>query len=216
MKKRRETFSEAGANSSQGAKLFRAGFKCAGSDLFVAARDCCLSFLHNNQYRCLAQPRKRDQSQVVYPEGPAAVVSWWLLPIHRFSDHTTLQQGSGMDHLLQACVSVPLTGVLSLNTHTYTHTHTHSQTAIFSMHAQIPFARSQWITCCAVVPAHKPFFPSFTSSLLFFLLSSPTPLLIKPKGPTYTTLFGRKRKPITCTKMTLWDDSCAYDVCVWW
>lgn len=90
----------------------------ARSDLFVAARDGCLSFLHINPHRCLAQPRKGDQPPVVYPEGSAAVVSWWLLPIHRFSDHTALQQGCGMDHLLQARVSVPLTGVLSLNTHT--------------------------------------------------------------------------------------------------
>lgn len=92
----------------------------------------------------------------------------------------------------------------------HTHTHTHSQTAIFSMHSQIPFARSQWITCCPMVPAHKSFFPSFTSPLLFFLLSSPAPLLIKPKLPTYSTLLGRKRKPITCTKMTLRGDSCTY------
>lgn len=175
-----------------------------GLILFVAAQDGCLLFLHINQHQCLSQLRKRDQPPVVYPEGSAAVVRWWLLPIHRFSDHTALQQGCGMDHLLQARVSVPHTGVLSLNTHT------HSQTAIFSMHSQIPFARSQWITCCPMVPAHKSFFPSFTSPLLFFLLSSPAPLLIKPKVPTYSTLLGRKRKPIACTKMTLWDDSCTY------
>lgn len=113
-----ESFLGAGANLRQGVQVFREGLKCARSDLFVAAPDCCLSFLHINQYRCLAQPRKRDQPQVIYPEGSAAIVSWWVLPIYRFSDHTTLQQGSGMDHLLQACVSVPLTGVLSLNTHT--------------------------------------------------------------------------------------------------
>lgn len=57
-----------------------------------------------------APHREGDQPQVLHPEGSAAVVSGQLLPIHRLSDNTALQQGSGVDHLLQARVSVPLAG----------------------------------------------------------------------------------------------------------
>lgn len=88
---------------------------------FAAAWDCCFSFLHINHYRSPARPRKRDQPQVIRPEGSAAILRWWLLPIHRFFDNAALQQSSGMDHLLQAGVSVPLSGVWSLNTHTHRH-----------------------------------------------------------------------------------------------
>lgn len=119
--------------------------------------------------------RKGDQPQIIHPERPAAIISGQLLPIHRLSDHTTLQQSGGVDHLLQACVSVPLTGVFS------THTQTHTQTAIFFTHSQIPFAHSQWITCCPTVSMHKQFFPSSTfpfSSL--FPRSSSTTLHMKP------------------------------------
>lgn len=140
---------------------------------FAAAGDCCFSFLHINQYRSPAQPRKRDQPQVICPEGSAAIVHWWLLPIHRFFDNAALQQGSGMDHLLQAGVSVPLSGVWSLNTHI----HTHTQTAIFSMHSQIPFTRSQWITCCPMVPAHKQVFP-----LIYFSAPLPPAFLANPSA----------------------------------
>lgn len=105
---------------------------------FAAAWDCCFSFLHINQYRSPARPRKRDQPEVICPEGSAAIVHWWLLPIHRFFDNAALQQSSGMDHLLQAGVSVPLPGVWSLNTHT----HTHTQTAIFPMQSDPIYTQS--------------------------------------------------------------------------
>lgn len=61
--------------------------------------------------------RKGDEPQVVHFEGSAAIVSGQLLPIHWLFDHSTLQQGSRVDHLLQAGVSVPLTGALSPVTH---------------------------------------------------------------------------------------------------
>lgn len=65
--------------------------------------------------------RKGDLPQVVRLEGSAAIVGGQLLQIHRLSDHSALQQGSGVDHLLQACVSVPLTGASSSHTRTHTH-----------------------------------------------------------------------------------------------
>lgn len=76
--------------------------------------------------------RKGDLPQVVRLEGSAAIVGGQLLQIHRLSDHSALQQGSGVDHLLQACVSVPLTGASS--SHTRTHTHTCPYSSI--LHAQ--------------------------------------------------------------------------------
>lgn len=173
---------------------------------FAAAWDCCFSFLHINQYRSPARPRKRDQPQVICPEGSAAILRWWLLPIHRFFDNAALQQSSGMDHLLQAGVSVPLSGVWSLNTHTHTQT---PRQLYFPCTVRAHFHAVSGSLAVPWCQHTSRFFPSFTSPLLFLLLSSPTPLLIKPKVPTYSRLLGRKRKPITCTEMTLWDDSCA-------
>lgn len=74
--------------------------------------------------------RKGDLPQVVRLEGSATIVGGQLLQIHRLSDHSALQQGSGVDHLLQACVSVPLTGASS--SHTRTHTHTHLSIQLYS------------------------------------------------------------------------------------
>lgn len=74
-KREKKTFVEAGANSSRGSEALQRRIQnVARPDLFVAARDGCLSFLHINRRRCLAQPRKGDQPPVVYPEGSAAVV----------------------------------------------------------------------------------------------------------------------------------------------
>lgn len=58
-KKRMETFAETDANLSQSVKLFRGGFKCARPDLFVAARDCCLSFPHINLSMSCPTQKKR-------------------------------------------------------------------------------------------------------------------------------------------------------------
>lgn len=101
--------------------------------------------------------RKRDQPEVVHPEGPAAFVRRRLLPIHRLADDAALQQSGGVDRLLQAGLCVPLTGASSSPV---PHTHTHAQTAIFSTHSRIPFARSQWITCCPTVQTRRQFLPS--------------------------------------------------------
>lgn len=59
----------------------------------------------------------------------------------------------------------------------WTHTHTDTQTAIFSMHSQIPFPRSQWITCCPLVPAHKQVFP-----LIYFSAPLPPAFLTNPSA----------------------------------
>lgn len=150
------------------------GFSARSDMLYSAVHWQVLISLH----------RKGDLPQVVRLEGSAAIVGGQLLQIHRLSDHSALQQGSGVDHLLQACVSVPLTGASSSHTRACTHTHTLVHTALFSTHSQIPFAHSQWIACCPTVSVHKQFFPSSASPpSSLFLRSSPTPLHMKPSLP---------------------------------
>lgn len=156
--------------------------QCEGWDmifLYLCSRR--LLFMRINKYWSLVLPRKRDQPPVIHLERSAAVISWWLLQIYRLSDHAALQQGSGVDHLLQACVSVPLTGALSSDTHTL-----YSQCTVGS------HLHSQWITCCPTnnfsphVPLLSPF-PSFLS----------THLHIKTKLPKYSRLLSRAIKPVT-------------------
>ena len=141
-----------------------------------------------NKYQSFALSRKRDQPQVVHPQRSAPIISWQLLPIHRLSDHTTLQQGGGVDHLLQACVSVPFTGVFS------PHTHTHTK--------QYP-ARSHWITCCPTVLMQKKFFSSSASTLHFSLIiSAITPMHTKPKRPIYNRLLSRRGSQLLTSDWT--------------
>lgn len=84
----------------------------------------CTQPCYIDKFPSHASSRKGDQPAVIHFEGSAAVLSRQLLQIHRLSDHTALQQGSGVDHLLQASVSVPLTGMY-IHTHIYVYTHTH-------------------------------------------------------------------------------------------
>lgn len=95
------------------------------------------------------------------------------------------------------------------HTHTRARVHTPTQTAIFSTHSRIPFARSQWITCCPTVWTHRQFLPSSTSPIPFsFVL----PLHIKPHiyvficmyMCVYSRLFSKKmKKSITDIWMTM-------------
>lgn len=70
--------------------------------------------------------RKRDQPAVFHPEGSAAFIIGQLLPIHRLPDHTSLQQGSGVDRLLPPGVSVSHTGAFSSLSLSHTRTRANS------------------------------------------------------------------------------------------
>lgn len=110
--------------------------------------------------------RKGDQPPAVRPEGSAAIVRGQLLPIHRLFDHSPLQQGGGVDRLLQAGVSVPLTGAFSPVTHAYT----------------AGFSTQEHPICApaAKLRRHKQFSTRVPLVLVLFPRSSAAPLHLKP------------------------------------
>ena len=72
--------------------------------------------------------REGDLPGALCAEGAAAGLSGQLLPLHGLPDHAALQQGGGVDPLLQARISLPLTGAFGTHTGTHTHTHRHTTT----------------------------------------------------------------------------------------